>query len=189
MYHSVLWTCARIMASPLLDQARVSQISGTVMLQMSGEPPTTEETRSILGERRYQGSTAKVPPAADARALQAVTAILSPPAGRSKRKRKSSSHQAGLRQARVSCFPGSRCACYDPVISRCSRVGPAIKLTLRPPDMLQSSMQTKRHSMSGASSLAAPPDKENSGCGKLTAAAQVSRRSSAADALALRHAN
>ncbi len=158
------------------------------MLQVSGAPLTTEDTPQVLGERRYQGSTPKPPPAADARALQAVTAILSAPAGRSKRKRKSSSHQTGLRQARVPCFPGSRCACSEPVISRCS-LGPGLKLTLRPLDMQQSSMQAKRHSMSGASSLVAPPDKENSGCGKPTVAAQGSRRSSAADALALRHAN
>ena len=72
------------------------------MLQMSGEPPTTEDPRNILGERRYQGSTAKPPPAAEACALQAVTAILKAPAGRSKRKRKSSSHQMGVRQACVS---------------------------------------------------------------------------------------
>ena len=69
---------------------------------MPHEPPPTDNVHNVLGERRYQGSTGKPPPATDARALQAVTAILSAPAARSKRKRKSSSHQTGLRQACVS---------------------------------------------------------------------------------------
>ena len=100
-----------------------------VLLQMPDKPPHKDEACTVLGERRYQGSAAKPPPAADTRALQAVTAILSVPAGRSKRKRKSSSLKTGLRQARVPKSTGLRLSPAEQVF-RSARQDPPFMLTV-----------------------------------------------------------
>ena len=66
------------------------------------EPLLPADARNVLQEHRYPARTSMAPSTADARTVQAVTAILSAPVGRSKRKRNSSSHHAGTRQAWVS---------------------------------------------------------------------------------------